>query len=74
MVSTRKKRQSNKRLLSQLDDFDRDVIIGNTESERQESVVVNEGTNDQDFTVGTSNASSIGNENALNVKNFGKVF
>ena len=51
MVSTRKKRQSNKRLLSQLDDFDQDMIIGNAASERQENVVVNEGTNDQDFTV-----------------------
>ena len=68
MVSTRKKRQSNKRLLSQLDDFDQDEIIGNTASERQENVVVNEGINDQDFTVGTSNVSSIINENVLNVK------
>ena len=68
MVSTRKKSQSNKRLLSQLDDFDQDMIIGITVSERQESVEVNEGTNDQDFTVGTSNVSSIVNENALNVK------
>ena len=68
MVSTRKKRQSNKRLLSQLDDFDQDVIIGNTTSERQENVVVSEGTNDQDFTVGTSNVSAVVNENALNVK------
>ena len=68
MVSTRKKRQSNKRLLSQLDDFDQDMIIGNTTSERPEDVVVNEGINDQDFTVGTSNVSSIINENVLNVK------
>ena len=49
MVSTRKKRQTNKRLLSQLDDFDQDMIIGNAVSERQENVVVNEGTNDRDF-------------------------
>ena len=62
MVSTRKKRQSNKRLLNQLDDFDQDMIIGNTASERQENVVVNEGTNGQDFTAGTSNVSSIVNE------------
>ena len=46
MVSTRKKRQSDNRLLSHLDDFDQDVIIGNTASERQENVVVNEGIND----------------------------
>ena len=74
MVSTRKKRQSNKRLLSQLDDIDQDMIIGNAASERQENVVVNEGTNDQDFTVGTSNASSIVDENALNVRTLERCF
>ena len=74
MVSTRKKRQSNKRLLSQLDDFDQDMIIGNAASERQENVVVNEGTNDQDFTVGPSNVSSIVDENALNVKTLERCF
>ena len=68
MVSTRKKRQSNRRLLSQLDDFDQDMIIGNAASERQENTVVNEGTNDRDFTVGTSNDSSIVNGNAMSVK------
>ena len=74
MVSTRKKRQSNKKLLSQLDDFDQDMIIGNGASERQENVMVNEGTNDQDFTVGTSNVSSIVDENALNVKTLERCF
>ena len=74
MVSTRKKRQSNKRLLSQLDDFDRDVIIGNTTSERQENVVVSEGTDDRDFTVGTSNVSAVVNENVLNVKTLERRF
>ena len=63
MVSTRKKRQSNKNFLSQLDDFDHDMIIGNTASERQENTVVNESTNDRDFTVGTSNNSSVINGN-----------
>ena len=74
MVSTRKKRQSNKRLLSQLDDFDQDMINGNTANERQESVEVNEGTNDRDFTVGTSNVSSLINENVLNVKTLERCF
>ena len=46
MVSTRNKRQSNKRLLSELDDFDQDMVIGNAASEGQENVVVNEDTND----------------------------
>ena len=68
MVSTRKKKQSNKRLLNQLDDFDRDMIIGNAVSDRQGKAVVNEGTNDRDFTVGTSSNDSIVNANALSLK------
>ena len=74
MVSSRKKRQSNKRLLNQLDDFDQNVIIGNTASERQENVAVNEGTNDQDFTAGTSNVGSIVKGNELNVKTLERCF
>ena len=74
MVSTRKKRQSNKRLLSQLDDFDRDMFIGNAVSERQENAVVNEGTNDRDFTVGISSNDSIVNGNAMSVKTLERCF
>ena len=68
MVSTRKKRQSNKRLLSQLDDFDQGMIIGNAISGRQENAVVNEGTNDQDFTVGTFINDSVVIGNAMSMK------
>ena len=68
MVSIRKKRQSNRRLLSQLDDFDQNMIIGNAASERQANTVVNEGINDRNFTVGTSNNSSVLNGNAMSVK------
>ena len=74
MVFTRKKRQSNKRLLSQLDDFDQDMIIGNAVSERQENAVVNGGTNDRDFTVGTSNNDSVVNGNAMSVKTLERCF
>ena len=74
MVSTRKKRQSSRRLLSQLDDCDRDIIIGNAVSERQGNAAVNEGTNDQDFTVGTSNSDSFVNENAMSVKTLERCF
>ena len=74
MLSTRKTRQSNKRLLSQLDDFDRDMIIGNPVSGRQENTVVNEGTIDRDFTVGTSSKDSIVNGNALSVKTLERCF
>ena len=68
MVSTRKKRQSKRRLLSQLDDFDQDMYIGNTSRERQENVVVNKGTNDRDSTVKNSSNNTAVNENAVNVK------
>ena len=74
MVSTRKRRQSNRRLLNQLDDFDQNVIIGYAVSERQENFVVNEGTNDRDFTVGTSDNSSVVNGNAMSVKTLEKGF
>ena len=74
MVSTRKKRQSNRRLLSQLDDFDQDMIIGNAVSEIQENTVVNEGTNDRDFTVGTSSNDPIVNANAMSVKTLQRCF
>ena len=49
MVSTRRKRQSTRRLLSQLDDFDRDIKIETAASDRQQNVVVNEGTVNQEF-------------------------
>ena len=74
MVSTRKKRQSNKRLLGQLDDFDQDMILGCAVSERQENAVVNEGTNDRDFTVSTSNNDSVINESTVNVKTLERCF
>ena len=74
MVFIRKKRQSNRRLLGQLDDFDQDMNIGNAVSERQENLVVNEGTNDRDFTVGTSSNNSVVIGNAMNVKTLERCF
>ena len=66
--------QSNTRLLSQLDDFDRDMIIGNAVSERVENAAVNEGTGDQEFTVGTSNNDSVVNGSAMTVKTLERRF
>ena len=74
MVSTRKKRQSNRRLLSQLDDYDQDMIIGNAASERQENVVVNKSTNDQDFTVSTTSNNTAVIESTVNVKTLERCF
>ena len=74
MVSSRKKKQSNRRLLSQLEDFDQDMVYGNAASERQENVVINEGTDDGDFTVGISNIISVVNENEVSVKTLERRF
>ena len=73
MVSTREK-ESNRRLLSQLDDSDQRMIIGNAASARQKNSVVNEGTNDRDFTVGTSSNNTVINENVVNVKTLERCF
>ena len=74
MVSTRKKRQSNRKLLSQIDDFHQDIIIGTTASERQENIKANEGTNYRDLTVGTSNKNLVTKENTVNVKTLERCF
>ena len=74
MVSTRKKRQSNRRLLGQLDDFDQDTIIGNATSERLENNVVDESNNDRNFTVGTSSNDPAISENAMNVRTRERYF
>ena len=74
MPSTRKKRQSNRRFLSQLDDFDQDIIIGNSASEGQENSMISEGTNDRDLTVGTSTDSFVAIEIKVFVKTFERSF
>ena len=73
MVS-RKTRQSNRKLRSQLDDFDQDNIIGNTVSDRQENATINESTGDQEVTGGTSDKKLMNNENTVNVKSLEKCF
>ena len=65
MVSTRKKRHSNKRPLNQLNDFDEDEFIGNTVSDRQENATVNEGTSDHEFNVDASGSNLVANDNLV---------
>ena len=74
LVSTCKKRQSCRRLLNQLDDFDRDIIIGNAASDKQENVVVNEGTVDEKLTVNIAGSNLLSNENLVNVKALERCF
>ena len=73
MVSSRTKRQSNRRLLRQLNDLDRDIIIGNA-SDRQKNVVINEGTNDQDFTANDCSGNLTTKENLVIVKTLERCF
>ena len=74
MVSTCKKRQSNNRLLSQLEEIDQDIIIGNAASESQENTVLNEGTKDRDLTIDTSSINIATKETTVNVKTLEKCF
>ena len=68
MVSARKKRQSKRRLISQLDDFDRDIIIGKAAGDRLENVVVNEGKVDREFTADATCSNLTDNEKLVNVR------
>ena len=74
MVSTRKKRQSNRKLLSQLDDLNQVMIIGNAASERLENIVFSESTNDRDFTIGISSKNTAVNESMVNMKTLERCF
>ena len=68
MVTTRKKSQSDRKFLRQLDNFDQDNIIGNAVSDRQEDVVVIEGTVHQEFTVNDTSSNLADNGNWVFVK------
>ena len=68
MISTRKKKQSNRRPLSQLDDFDQDNIIGNAANDRQQNVVVDEGTVDEEFESYNTGSNLTTNQNLKKVQ------
>ena len=50
------------------------MVIGNAASERQENIVVSEGTNDRDFTVGTSSSNTAIFESTVNAKTLERSF
>ena len=50
------------------------MVIGHAASERRESAVFNEETNDQDFTVGTSSNNMAINGSTVNVKTLERCF
>ena len=74
MVSSRKRKQSNRNLFSQLDDFDRNIIIGNTVSNRQENATVNEDIGDQKFFVDNPDTNLVANKILVNVKSLETCF
>ena len=49
-------------------------MIGNAGSEKQENIMVNKGTNDRDFTDGTSSDKLVTIGNAVNVKTLERCF
>ena len=57
--------ERNRRLLSQLDDFDQHVIIGDAASNGQQNNMVNNGPNDRKFTVDTNDSISTTNDNVV---------
>ena len=50
------------------------MVIGTAARERQENIVANESTNDQDFTAGTSSSGTAINESMVNVKILERCF
>ena len=74
MVSPRKRKQSNRSLVSQLEDFDQVIVIGNNATERQGKVLVDESTNDREFPVSTSSNNITINESTANVKTLERRF
>ena len=74
MATTRKQRQSSRKLLGQLDDIDQDVIIGNTVSDSQRIVLVIIVTSDEEFTVGKSVSNPAAIENLVNVKTLERCY
>ena len=74
MLSTRKKRPSNGRLLSHLDYFDQDIVLDNAVSNRQQDVAVNEGTGYQDFAANSGGSKLVANENMFNVQILERCF
>ena len=63
-----RKIQTDRRLRNQLDDFDRDIIIGNTASGSQQNFVVNESTVDHEITVNNTGSIITTNEILVNLK------
>ena len=74
MVSSRKKRRSKRRLLSQSGDFDQDAVIGDAANNWQQNIVVNDGFVDREFTANNNGWNLMANENTVNVQTLERCF
>ena len=74
MVPIQKKKQSNRRLLSQFDDFDQDGTFSHAANNGQKNVIVNDGTVDRDIIANNSGSNSTVNENTVNVQTLARCF
>ena len=74
MVSTRKKRQSKRKLPSQLDDCDQHIFVGNTASNKQQKATVSERTGDQEFTVDNLGSDLASKESFVKVRTCERCF
>ena len=74
MVCTRKKKQSNRKLRNQLNDFDQTTIFGNTLDIKQENATISEGTGDHEHTVDNPGSNLTANENFVNVRTLERCF
>ena len=68
MVSTRKKKQSDGRFYSQLDDIDQDVNISSALGSGQQNVVVYESTVVQEVTIDITGSNLAANDNPVNIQ------
>ena len=67
-MSIHKKKQQNCWLISQLDDFDQNNIIGDAVSSKRQIFIVNNGLADREFTVSHNDSSVVANENAVEIQ------
>ena len=74
MISTRKKKQSYRKLLSRLDEFDQDAMHGDVAKIGKQNVIINDGTVGRELTAKNSGNTSIANKNTVNVQILERCF
>ena len=73
MTSTQNKRQQNRRLFNQLQDFDRDNSFGEAVSRETQNLDFNDGVDDQTITAYNIDRIAITNENTKHIQTLKEV-